>query len=170
MNFVEWDGNTFRPSKNIPRFSIPTVGGQTWWHATTDLGRANPQTMDGVTHLGSHEAAQDRADVQELHADVHSATLCQVSLPQDLSILPDVYIENHGQKAMMAFEGKLLASNCDAAFTWNTKESSGSWTLIVRRERLGELPVKLAHDVQLISSHDWEPGGWYQQMKPLTRR
>ena len=108
--------------------------------------------------------------MQELNADVHSAVLYQLSLPSNLSILPDVYIENHGQNEMKAFERQLLESNCDAAFTWNTKESSGSWTLIVRRDRIGEIPGGTRPDVKLIGSHDWEPSDWYWLMKSLQRR
>lgn len=172
MNFVEWDnvGGGFGPSKFSPPVAPPPVNGQTWWHASSDLGEASPQTVKGVTHLGSREAAQHRADVQELNADVHSSVLYGISLPNDLSVLPEAYIENSGQKQMQAFEERLLASDCDVAFTWNTKESEGSWTIIVRRDRLGEIPAALGDGVRWKCSRDWQPGDLYNSVKPLTRR
>lgn len=169
MNFVEWDNDRgFVPAEISPPVAPPTLEGKTWWHATSALGKASPQAVKGVTHLGSRGAAQDRADVQELIANEHSAVLYGISLPHGLSVLPEVYIENCGQKEMQAFEKRLLASDCDVAFTWNKKESAGSWTIIVRRDRLGEIPSALGDGVLWKCSCDWEPGDFYNYMKSLT--
>lgn len=165
MNFVEWDGGGFGPAKILPSAALPTVDGQTWWHATSDLGKIRPQAVKGVTHLGSRQAAQHRADVQELDANVHSAVLYEISLPHGLSVLPEAYIENFGQKEMQAFEKRLLASDCDVAFTWNTKESVGSWGIIVRSDRLGEIPAALGDGVLKMCSCEWEPGDLYNSVK-----
>ena len=51
---------------------------------------------------------------------------------------------------MKEFENRLLASDADAAYYWNRKESGdGAWSLVVRRDYLGELPDGLKHGVEL---------------------
>lgn len=140
--------------------SIPgPYGGSSCPVATaTQLRTAPAQSIQGVTHLGDLESATYRADVQAA-ANIEVTELYEVRLPCDLKVFPTAYFENHGQDAMKTFENMLLASGDDIAYTWNKKESKkGSWSVILRRESLGDLPSNLAPGVSLVSRKPWNPG------------
>lgn len=170
MNFIEWRDGDFRPSPEPPPVAPPRLDAVTWWHGASDLGGALPQGVKGVTHLGDRSAAQHRADAQALMQGMKATDLFEIEFPRGLSILPEAYLENHGQIAMKHFEQKLLDSQCDVAFTWNTKEADGAWSVIVRRSVLGEIPSSFGHGFRLVSSLEWEPGPYYLSLEPLTRR
>jgi hypothetical protein len=145
--------NTFVgvPAAGVPLPTDPES--VTWWHAASDLTEKQfTQSVPGVTHLGDFDSARFRAEVQAGWG-VSSAGIHEVRLLSELSVMPEAYIENHGQAAMKLFEQKLLNSNFDLAFTWNVKESDfGVWTIIVRRSVLGELPHKPGAKFGLVSS------------------
>ncbi|THE07809.1 hypothetical protein E1I21_05615 [Microbacterium oleivorans] len=146
--YVQWDreAHDFRPvaSERTP----PQPSAETWWTSTSRT--SGDRAAARVTHLGDRSSAEFRAQVNAQFVEVTG--LFEVELPADLAVLDEIYLENHGEGAMQAFGQKLLASDADAAFYWNEKEAEGgAWSLIVRRDFLGELPSNPGPRVQLIS-------------------
>ncbi|MBD8103987.1 hypothetical protein [Plantibacter sp. CFBP 8775] len=153
FKYVEWNklqgAFVEVPSSNLSAPPDPDL--TTWWHAAADLAEDDaPQSLPGVTHLGDLEAARSRANAHSAFGKGMSG-IYEVGLRRGLAVMPKVYVENSGQKEMRYFEQKLLDSEFDLAFTWNVKESRfGTWTIIVRRSVLGELPNNLGQGFTLL--------------------
>jgi hypothetical protein len=149
LKFVQFDETDFvRAPLYSEETGLPKVEATTWWHASTELSGKAPQSVDGVTHLGNRASAEKRASDQA-HFNFSSRGIYEIKIPP-LSIFPVVYIENWGPPGMRGFESLLLASNHDVAFTWNQKEASGAWAIIIRRSVIGEIPSRLNRGFRII--------------------
>ena len=148
--YIEWDSEAagFRPANsNLAPPSHPSDC--SWWTSTAATRGDHAATQ--VTHLGDRRSAEFRAQAQA-NWKAPPTGLFEVELPADLAVLGEIYLENHGNDAMHAFERKLLGSRADAAYYWNKKEAEqGAWSLVVRRDFLGELPRSPGPRVRLLS-------------------
>lgn len=146
--YIQWDREAHAFRSVASERTPPQLSAGTWWTSTSRT--SGDRAAARVTHLGDKSSAEFRAQVNAQFAEVTG--LFGVELPADLAVLDEIYLENHGEDAMRAFGQKLLDSEADAAFYWNEKETEdGAWSLIVRRDFLGELPSKPGPRVQLIS-------------------
>lgn len=138
-NYIEWDKlaqgfKTVQSNQTEP----PDPSLQTWWTSTSNTVGTRAATQ--VTHLGNRESAEFRARSNAAFRACPTG-LYELRFRESPDVLDAVYLENHGEEAMRAFEKKLLDSESDAAFYWNEKEANGgAWSLVLRRDRLGELP------------------------------
>ncbi|MFT8330266.1 hypothetical protein [Bifidobacterium psychraerophilum] len=136
--FIEYD-NLKKQFVSNTTFTgtVPNVNAIDWWTSVSIPPHPRPSN---VTHFGNRAAAEFRAQVNANFNCVPDKLYC-VNFKNTLRILPAVYIENSANDAMHEFESMLLKSGADAALYWNSKEDvSGSWSLIVRQDYIGDLP------------------------------
>jgi len=162
--FIEWDfqARTFTVAQSA--LTLPVHPSRnTWWTSTAE--QFDDDASVPVTHFGNRVAADWRARMN-IGWNRPPTGLFEVSFTSAMPVLDEIYEENGSNGQMLAFEKRLLESDAVAAYYWNQKESQPpAWSLIVRREYVGQLPKSPGPDVRLVtemtagrvtrSAHPW---------------
>lgn len=144
MRFVSWDNSTGQLVPAQHTLSLPVdILNRSWWSSTSAAADSRANTE--VTHFGDRDSAHFRAQVNQLSRRPATG-LYEIHLPADLSVYEEVYLDNGANPGMAAFEEMFLGSSTDVAIYWNVAEAKeGGWSIILRREWVGELTIDNLH-------------------------
>lgn len=152
--FITWSEGSF-VTTGPPAPTVPRLSAHSWWHTNSASPRA---AVTLVTHLGTRQAAEFRGRTNA-GWNAHPTHLFEVDIPDTFKLHDRILVEppSLGPDPMDAFEAELLASTSDAALYWNQKEEdSGSWSVVVRRLALGELPNATLSGAHVINAERWQ--------------